>query len=166
MSRILEFIFKETKRITLYIVVEDLENKLLKLADPYTLTTTTLPLPPRKKLNGWLRRPFLILHKSYYWMLLIDSPFMWSPGPVDWSHCNEHIAWPRSHSIPPFLSSAYEAFFLLLHSYLSFPQLTAGEIVRNCRAYKISLITEMKWNAVVVGGLHSYFLTRNTSILT
>ena len=45
MSRILEFIFKETKRITLYIVVEDLENKLLKLADPYTLPTP----PPLEK---------------------------------------------------------------------------------------------------------------------
>ena len=28
MSRIIEFIFKEIKRITFYIVVEDLENKL------------------------------------------------------------------------------------------------------------------------------------------
>lgn len=36
---------KEIKRITFYIVVEDLENKLSKLADPYTLTTTT---PPKK----------------------------------------------------------------------------------------------------------------------
>ena len=45
MSRIIEFVFKEIKRITFYIVVEDLENKLSKLADPYTLTTTT---PPKK----------------------------------------------------------------------------------------------------------------------
>ena len=37
-----------------------------------------------------------------------------------------------------FPSSAYEAFFLLLHSHLSFPHLTAREIVRSCRAYKIS----------------------------
>lgn len=36
---------KEIKRITFYIVVEDLENNLSKLADPYTLTTTT---PPKK----------------------------------------------------------------------------------------------------------------------
>ena len=61
-------------------------------------------------------------------MLLIDSPVMWSLGPVDWSHCNEHIAWPRSHSIPPFLPQPTKHFF----------HLTAGEIVRSCRAYKIS----------------------------
>ena len=129
-----------------------------------------------------------------------------------------------------FPSSAYEAFFVLLHSHLSFPHLTAGEIVRSCRTYKISpkkciailsicihsqgtqrklqinyysgdylvllsnwpgthsiafnwlkkiirgvqqiysnqisLITELKWNAVAIGGLHSHSLTRSTSILT
>ena len=45
MSRIIEFVFKEIKRITFYLVVEDLDNKLSKLADSYTLTTTT---PPKK----------------------------------------------------------------------------------------------------------------------